>query len=161
MKAKLSKIEENGMTASLTFEVALRDVPELPEGDLNLTVKKWRSPRSREALNYSWQIITDMAQALQIPKDELYKILVNDYGELERDGNGQLMKVVLKASVDPLDLDIYLHRTEHTTEIEGTLYRLYWVVKPPHEYNTQEFARFIDHIREEAKGAGIEVDSPG
>ena len=49
MKAKLSKIEENGMTASLTFEVALRDVPELPEGDLNLTVKKWRSPRSREA----------------------------------------------------------------------------------------------------------------
>lgn len=160
MKATLERTEEHGRTASLTFTVATHDLKELPKGDLDLTIKKWRSPRSRDALNYSWQIITEIADALQLSKDEVYKSLVNDYGELERDEHGQLVKIVMKASVDPMGIDLYLHRTEHTTEIDGTLYRLYWVVKPPHTYNTKEFAKFIDHIIREAKEIGVEVNNP-
>lgn len=159
MRAKLAERREEGAKAYLTFEVGIADVGKLPEGELDLVIKKWRSPRSREALNYSWQIITEIAEkmSVEIPvsKDEVYKRLVNDYGELERDESNQLIKVVLKAEIDPMNLDLYLHQTPHTTTIEGTLYRLYYVVKPPHEYNTQEFARFIDHIKQEAKELGI------
>lgn len=153
MKARFEQMVEDGHDVLLTFRTPMSELSnKFPtEGDLELKVKKWRNPRSREALNYSWQIITDMANALQMYKDEVYKILVNEYGELDRDEDGQLIKIVLKASVDPLNLDLYLHRTEHTTTIDGTLYRLFWVVKPPHEYNTQEFARFIDAIKKEAR----------
>lgn len=164
MKATLEKTEEHGRTVSLTFTVERHDLNVSSEvmnyPILDLTIKKWRSPRSRDALNYSWQIITEIADALQLSKDEVYKSLVNDYGELERDEHGQLVKIVMKASVDPMDIDLYLHRTEHTTEIAGTLYRLYWVVKPPHTYNTKEFAKFIDHIIREAKEIGVEVNNP-
>lgn len=161
MKAKLVDRKEEGRNVRLTFESYLTDVGTIPDGDLDLVIKKWRSPRSREALNYSWQIITEIAEkmSVEIPisKDEVYKRLVNDYGELERDESNQLIKVVLKAEIDPMGLDIYLHSTPHTTTIDDTLYRLYYVVKPPHEYNTQEFARFLDHIISEAKEMGIET----
>lgn len=158
MKARLIERKESGAKQILTFETELTNIP---EGDLDLTIKKWRSPRSREALNYSWQIITEISEkmSVEIPisKDEVYKRMVNDHGELERDESNQLIKVVLKAEIDPMKLDIYLHSTPHTTTIEGTLYRLYYVVKPPHEYNTQEFARFIDHLKKEAWDLGIQV----
>ena len=156
MKATLKGITEHGLTADITFEVAVRDLKDFPE-ECDLTVKKWRSQRSRDALNYSWQIITNMAEVLQMNKDEVYKRLVNDYGELERDEEGQIVKIVLKSSVEPMDIDLYLHWTPHTTVIDGTEYRLYWVVKPPHTYNTQEFARFLDHIKDEAIQIGASV----
>lgn len=156
MKAILDKIVEHNTDASVTFKIALRDLKEIP-AECELTIKKWRPQRSRDALNYSWQIITQMANALQLDKEYLYKTLVCDFGELDRGEDGSIQKLLLKDTVDPLELDLYLHRTEHTTEIQGTRYRLYWVVKPPHEYDSQEFARFIDHIKQEAKDIGVDV----
>ena len=162
MKARLIDLDEVGMEVIVTLGIASCDFNLLPEGDLDVSIKKWRSPRSREALNYSWQIITEMAEKLSqenpISKDEVYKRLVNDYGVLERDEENQLIKLVIKDEIDPMRLDIYLHKTPHSTMIEGTKYRLYYVVKPPHEYNTKEFAQFLDQIIREARELGIEVD---
>ena len=159
MKAKLVDRKENGRKTYLTFEVEL--LSDIPEGDLDVTIKKWKSPRSREALNYSWQIITEMAEKLSvespITKDELYHRMVNDYGILERDEENQLVKIVLKCGVDAENLDVYLHMTPHTTMIGETMYRLYYLVKPPHEYNSREFAQFLDHIKAEARGIGVEI----
>lgn len=161
MRANLTNRAEHGRDIFLTFRVGLSDTVSIPDGELDLTIKKWKSPRSREALNYSWQLITDMAEKLSIEnpisKDELYKRLVDDYGILERDENNQLVKIVIKAEIDPLELDVYLHQTPHTTRIDDTIYRLYYLVKPPHEYNTQEFAQFLDQIIAEAKEIGINV----
>ena len=161
MRANLINRKEEGRSIFLTFEVQLHDMVAIPDGQLDLSIKKWKSPRSREALNYSWRIITDMAEKMSvenpISKDELYKRLVDDYGVLERDENNQLVKIVIKAEIDPLELDVYLHQTPHTTRIDDTIYRLYYLVKPPHEYNTQEFAQFLDHIIAEAKEIGVDV----
>lgn len=157
MRAKLVDRREKGREVYLTFVTTLADEHAIPEGDLELTAKKWRSPRSRDALNYSWHLITEIANAIQWDKDRVYKSLVNDYGCLEKEEDGSIKKLLIKADTNPMDLEIYLHKTPHSTVIEGTKYSLYWVVKPPHEYNTQEFAQFLDHIIEEAKELGIEV----
>ncbi len=163
MKAILKNYSEDGRKAYLTFEVDIRDLT-LPEGDLELTIKKYKSPRSREALNYCWHLVAEMAEKLSIEtptsKDDLYKRLVNDYGILERDENNQLMKVVLKAEIDPMKLDLYLHPTPHTTTLDGTLYRLYFVVKRPSEYNSREFAQFLDYVVKDAKELGVETLTP-
>lgn len=164
MRAILKNYSEDLHKAILTFEINLRDMPRLPEGDLDLTIKKWKSPRSREALNYSWQLITEIAEKLSVEtpigKDEVYKRMVNDHGVLERDEDNQLMKIVLKAEVDPMKVDLYLHETAHTTELDGTKYRLYYLVKPPHEYNSREFAQFLDHIVRRARELDIETLTP-
>ena len=66
MKAKLVDRKEEGRNVRLTFESYLTDVGKIPDGDLDLVIKKWRSPRSREALNYSWQIITEIAEKMSV-----------------------------------------------------------------------------------------------
>lgn len=152
MKALLKKVEESGTSAYVTFETTLKEMPEIPHGWLDVTIKKHRDHRSREALNYLWSLVTEIADAVGENKDAVYLDLVNDYGELERDKNGDLIEIFLKEGIAPSDVcgdGLYLHQTPYAIFDGGRKFYIYFKVKRPSEYNTEEFARFTDKVKRE------------
>lgn len=150
MKALLKKIEEHGMNAYVTFECALSEVPEIPKGWLEVSVKKYREPRSREALNYLWSLVTEIAELTGEDKDEVYVDCVCSYGILETDKDGDLIEIVLRQGIDPSDIcgdGFYLHQTHYSVTEGNQKFYIYWKVKRPSEYNSSEFARFTDGVK--------------
>ena len=152
MKARLKDISRDYVTgkARLTFEVD-GALPELPEGDLDLKVKKWREARSKDANAYYWALVNQIAGAVGATKDEVHAENIQRYGYFD----DPVIVITVKDHVDMGKIDGYWKYIKGN----GT-YKSYLRIRGSHEYNTAEFSRFLDHVIEDAKELGIETETP-
>lgn len=60
-----------------------RSLETLGEGELLVSVKKWREKRSLSQNSYLWVLIGDIGKKLTIPKEDVYKSYIRDYGQFE------------------------------------------------------------------------------
>ena len=152
MKGRLKDLSRDYMTgkARLTFEVD-GALPEIPEGDIDLKIKKWRESRSKDANAYYWAVINQIAAVIGATKDEVHYENVLRYGYFD----DPPIVVTVPAKTDMARVDGYWKFYK-----ENGQFKAYLRVRGSHEYDTAEFSRFLDHVLEDARELGIEVETP-
>ena len=125
---------------------ALKDV-EL----LTIEAKPFRKKRSLNANAYAWKLITDIAEVIRAPKDEVYLKMLKRYGQSE------LISVI---SNIPIGEYIKYYERAGESTLNGKTFTHYRVYKGSSEFDTREMAVLIDGIVEDAKELGIRTETP-
>lgn len=131
----------------------------LKDSDINVEIKKWREPRSKDANAYFHVLVNKIAEARGLGDDEVKRSLVVEYGALARDEDGNTLGAMLPVSADMDDFYPY-YRCYKTMELEGREYRCYLFYKRTHTLDTKEMSRLIDGAIYVAKELGIDTDTP-
>lgn len=121
------------------------------EERLSIKVDKYREKRSLNANNYAWHLITEIANAVRLSKEVVYKTMLKDYG--------QSSMISVKADI-PIEQYIKYCDEAGQSTLNGTLFKHYKVYKGSSEFATDEMAVFIDGIVYEAQQLNIETRTP-
>lgn len=127
--------------------------------DLEVSIKKWRAKRSKDANAYFHLLVNEIAIARGLPDDEVKQMLVVDYGTYARDADGQIVGFKLPPSVDVDNIYPYTRLYKQVIE-DGKAFNCYLVYKRSSEMDTKEMSRLIDGAVNEAKELGIDTDTP-
>ena len=131
---------------NITFSVTEEPQIDVTQYDLcDIEWKKHRDKRSLDANAYSWVLISKIADALKMTKDEVYVEELKRYGQLAFQ-----MKVPHETDVKPAGL--YVKFIEYDGEND-----IYMVFRGSSTYDTKEMSDFIDGIVQDAKELGIDT----
>ena len=132
---------------------ALRDV------DVEITIRKWRARRSKDANAYFHVLVGQIAMTCGLTDEEVKRQLVRDYGVYKKDGDGNYIGLKQPPSVD-ID-QIYPYAVFYKQiEENGKLKNCYLIRKRTSEMDSAEMAHLIDKTIEEARALGIDTDTP-
>ena len=125
----------------------------LHAADVDITVKKWREKRSKDANAYLWALVGRIADALRESKEDIYLDMLKAYGQ------GGAVSVEQKYSED-FKRSYKYHEPLGASELNGKTFEhfRFWVGSS--EYNTEEMSILIDGVVKEAKNLGIETMNP-
>ena len=139
---------------------------ELKEADkLKFSVKKYRKGRSLEANAYYWQLLTKLADKLQVSKPYVHNLLLRRYGQPEVI-DGQMVYLVLPDSESGAKRadEAETYHIRPTSEVKegkaGKLYRTYLMLRGSSDYDTAEMSTLINGLVLECKEQGIETLPP-
>ena len=125
--------------------------------------KKWkiteyRQKRSLNANAFFHVLCQKIAEATRQSLTAVKNQLLADYGQIDAD----MGTVILRDDIDWKSIQ-YMHLlpTSATRTLDdGKLYRVYWVVRGSHTYDTKEMTRLIEGAVMEAKELDIETMTP-
>ena len=149
MKARLKDLSRDYITgkARLTFEVD-GVLPELPDGDLDLKIKKWRETRSKDANALLWHCIGEIANVVGETNWKVYLSLLKDYGQFTYICvHPQAVEAVKKQWREVVELG--------EISINGTKAVQLLCYYGSSTYNTAEFSRLLDGTMEEMRQIGL------
>lgn len=163
-KARLvdTSINWNSKRQRLTFEVEQTIDPGALQGkDLRLKAVQWREKRSLDANAYFHVLAGKIAEKLQISMTECKNHLLSEYGQPEIVG-GSLMTIIMREDIEWQKLDtIHLRPTTAVRQMDdGKLYRVYYVMRGSHTFDSKEMSVLIDATVSEAKELEIETATP-
>lgn len=144
----------------ITFEVD--DVPQMfdrtKDKELNIEIKEHREKRSLNANSYFHVLVDKIAEIQGVSHSEIHNHLISEYGFVDED----IKNIILDDNIPWQKLDnIHLRPTTFTKVLDnGRLYRVYYVMRGSHTYDTKEMSRLIDGTVSEAKELGIETMTP-
>jgi hypothetical protein len=126
---------------------------------LMVEVKKYHPKRSLDSNAYAWQLISSISTVLKTSKDAVYELMLQQYGALEKDADGDTIKISLLAKIDVDKLGIH---TKYIGESErdGKLFKHYVVIAGSSTYDSKQMSNFIEGIVFEAKELNIETLTP-
>ncbi len=131
----------------------------LKDGPVEITVKKWKPRRSKDANAYFHVLVNQIAEVLGKSDDEVKTDLVLRYGAIARDKDGLKTGCMLPEGVDAADY--YRYSKWYKDEIVGgKRYSCYLFYKQTHLMDSKEMARLIDGAVQEAKELNIDTDTP-
>jgi hypothetical protein len=142
---------------TISFEVNERNdfealVDEMRDKDkLSIEVKPFRQHRSLNANAYAWLLIGKIADVLRAGKDEIYLKCLKRYGQSE------LISVL---SHIPIGEYVKYYEEAGESKLNGKDFTHYRVFKGSSEFDTREMSIFIDGVVSEAKGLGIQTETP-
>lgn len=131
----------------------------LKEADLEISIKKWRKKRSKDANAYFHVLVNAIAEARGVSDDEVKRSLVVSYGTLARDKDNQIVGFKLPAGVDADKIYPYTRMYKQVQE-NGKLFNCYLLYKHSSDMDTKEMAHLIDGAVTEAQELGIDTDTP-
>ena len=147
-------IEPNSRKTKVTLVFENRGIARFlekyKEKDLRVKIKKWFNKRSLNANSYAWSLITELANAMKMSKEEMYFLKLKDYGQSEL--------VLITEKANPKYYFKYYSK-EGETVVKGQKYIWYKVYKGTSEYDTKEMSIFIDGLIQECKEQDIETKS--
>lgn len=144
----------------VTFEVdSLDELRGMEEKTLILEAKVARKKRSLNANAYFHVLVGKMADKLGVSKPKMKNILLARYGQREIMEDGPLVISIVRTADMEEREDIHCASIGYGT-VNGKEFTHYAVIKPSHEYNTEEMSKLIDGTVEDAKELGIETLSP-
>ena len=160
MKARKPRIEYvYGEGRRLSFLIdgtsardAERIVDSLSDGDLDITVKRYKAKRSLTANAYFHCLVNEIARVIKASDQEVKSQIVKDYGVPDKDEDDNLLSVILPKACPPERIDPYLVPIARDGK-----YITYLAYKHTHEMTTSEFSRVVDAAVQQAKELGIEV----
>jgi hypothetical protein len=125
---------------------------------ISVEIKKYRKDRSGEANRYFHKLCSMIAKSQGISLTEVKNQMISDYGYRDE----EMQDIILKDSIDWRRLEkIHLQPTSATRIMDnGVLYRVYYVMRGSHTYDTKEMSVLIDGTVQEAKQLGIETLPP-
>lgn len=142
---------------TISFEVNERGdfgvlVDEMKEIErLSIEVKPYRKRRSLNANAYAWKIIGEIADSVRAGKDEIYLKCLKRYGQSE---------LVSVLSHVPISNYVKYYEEAGESKLNGKDFTHYRVYKGSSEFDTREMSIFIDGVVSEAKGLGIQTETP-
>lgn len=140
---------------SMNESLPVDEVNSLMGEKLNVEAKKWRKKRSLDSNGYLWVLCTEIANVISSSKEEVYEEMLQKYGVLYQDEDGEYVVITLKGSIDISKVD------GHWKFYQGNgKFNAYLMIKGTSEYNTSEMAKFLDMVIQEAKELGIQTETP-
>lgn len=119
--------------------------------NIRFQIEEYKEKRSLNANNYAWKLITEIANRVNLSKEEVYLKMLIDYGQSEM--------VSVLSSIDVKGYFKYCRKFGNS-RLNGKDFTHYKVYKGTSEYNTKEMSVFIDGVVQEAKQLGIETRTP-
>lgn len=143
----------------VTFEVDAVDEVRGLEGELEISVKRYKTKRSLNANAYFHVLVGKIADTLSISKPRAKNILLGRYGQREITDERPLIISVIS------EVDLYEREDIHCIPVgHGTVGErefTHWaIIRPSHTYDTAEMSKLIDGTVDEAKELGIETLTP-
>lgn len=162
-KAKITDISKDFQSGNLkiTFVCDNADpieLQDLQDKNLRLMVKVWRRKRSLNANAYFHLLAGRLAEKLGTSHASIHNLMIARYGQVDMD----VKTIILRDDVEYLELEhLHLRPTDATRVMDnGELYRVFFVMRGSHTYDTKEMARLIDGTVDECKEQGIETLPP-
>lgn len=118
---------------------------------VSLKIDKWRDKRSLNSNNYAWKLLTEIGNILRKNKEEVYFEMLQKYGQSEM--------ISAKAHIPIKEFVKYCVEAGEST-LNGTVFKHYKVYKGSSEFDKREMAIFLDGIIDDAKGFGIQTETP-
>lgn len=132
-----------------------------PSKDYDISIKQKRKKRSLNANNYYWQLVNEMARAIDSTPAEVHNQNLIDFGVPLIDKDGGLDWKLQKDNDDYMHSETeHLYPTDVTEDRKGKMYRWFYKLKPSHLFDTKEMARLIDGTVQNAKNMDIETKTP-
>ena len=131
----------------------------LKEAELEISIKKWRAKRSKDANAYFHVLVNQIAVARGLSDDEVKRDLIVDYGTIARDDHGDKIGFKLPASVDVDGIYPYTRMYKEVEE-NGKSFKCYLVYKRSSDMDTKEMAHLIDGAITVARELNIDTDTP-
>lgn len=126
--------------------------------DKNWDIREHRDKRSLSQNAYFHVLVGKIAKVLKVSNTAVKNKLIADYGFYDAD----VGHVIVKDTLDYLEFE-QLHlkpSTKTQTMANGELYRVFFVMRGTHTYNTAEMTRVLDAAVAEAKALDIETLPP-
>ena len=129
----------------------------LKDAPVDLGLKKWRKPRSKDANAYMWSLLDKLADALHRDREGLYREYVKEYGIYKdfalTDGEAATFRHMWESNGTGWPTE----RLDFTPDGERIVIRAYYGSST---YNTKQMSRLIDAIVTDCKELGIETLPP-
>lgn len=155
----LIPIDRNHTIVQLKVDTAIQDLEKFYEKALTVLLKVTKKHRSLDANGMYWKLLTELANKLQMSRNELHNRMLDRYGQLEFNGDSPIQ--VLLPDTDKADREALEKETYHlklTSEIDGGR-RVYLLLRGSHTYNTEEFSYLLNGLIDECRQQGIETQT--
>jgi hypothetical protein len=140
------------------YQLASEEFEELKGLDsINIKLSKPVYHRSPKANSYSWVLIEKLATKLDTSKEEIYEKMLQRYGVLLKSGE-ELVSIVTSQDLTSTP-DLHL-KYWGTKNVNGTVLKVYLIIKGSSQYNSVEMYHFITGIKSECDDLGIETKTP-
>ena len=128
------------------------------EDGTNWDIREWHPKRSLSQNAYFHVLVEKIAKVLKVSNTAVKNKLIADYGFYDAD----VGHVIVKDSLDYLEFEQLHLKPSTKTQVmaNGELYRVFYVMRGTHTYDTAEMTRILDKTVEEAKQLGIETLPP-
>ena len=167
---KLKGISKDYISSKLlvTFETdknVTGQVDNIKDVNLSVVAKKHRKKRSRDANAYYWQLLTQLADKLQLSNPHLHNIMLRKYGQVEQI-NGKLVYVVVPDDDKGMQIadEAETYHIKPTSEVktakDGCQFRTYIMLRGSSTYDTKEMSTLINGLVEDCKEQDIETLTP-
>lgn len=157
-KATIKYISPTLNGADIILHADVRDMPLDLDGDLRLTLVKWRERRSKDANAYFHVLADKLADVMRMSKPKMKNYLLYRYGQKARDNDGNLVIIKTNADENELVERSDLHCWYLRDADDGT--PMYVLLQHSRFYDTREMAILIDGVVDECKAVGIETMTP-
>lgn len=138
-------------------ENVAREIENLKGKQVEVTIKQYRKGRSLDANGYFWVLAGKLAEAMNIPKTDIYRGYIKEIG-----GNSEIVCVQDRA-VDSLvngwqRNGIGWVRDTMPSKLKGCTNVILYTGSS--EYDTGQMARLIDLAVQDCKAVGIDTKTP-
>lgn len=148
MKGKITAIHPiPPKNVAVTIQVAAtpQNLERYMDKPIEITLEEYHEKRSLQANKFLWACIADICNAVHEDKDRVYLDLLRHYGQY----------TLIRIPAEALDiLKRQWRETEVVGEIDGKVDVLCYFGS--HTYNSKEFARLLDGVKEMMRSAGLE-----
>lgn len=114
-------------------------------------IKEHKEKRSLSQNAYAWKLITEIGNVLRKSKEEVYQMMLKDYGQSEI--------IVILSKVNPVGYFKYYDKIRDVI-IKGNQFTQYKIYKGSSEFDSKEMSIFLDGIIQECKQLDIDVLTP-
>lgn len=135
------------------------------KGTIQLAVDTVKTKRSLSANALYWLFIGRLAAKLQISTSRAHNIILRRYGAYETIDGEELICFVPdtdQAEEMALEADTYHIKPTSATKTfkDGSVRRMYKILKGSHQYTTQEMSTLINGLLDECNHVGIPTATP-
>lgn len=162
MKGTISGLMYSAVSKTTVVEIALEgnvasEVEKFKGKHIDLTLKQYRKGRSLDANGYFWVLAGKLAEAMNIPKTDIYRGYIKEIG-----GNSEIVCVQDRA-VDSLvngwqRNGIGWVADTMPSKLKGCTNVILYTGSS--EYDTGQMARLIDLAVQDCKAVGIDTKTP-
>ena len=134
-----------------------KEYDELHDGDVDVTIKKFRRRRSLDANAYCWVLIDKLASVLGVPKETVYRDAIKQIG-----GVSEMVCVreiafdTLKKAWESKGLGWMCDNVP--SKLDGCVNAILYYGSST--YDTKQMSDLIDAIIQDCQAVGIETDTP-
>ncbi len=143
----------------VTFEVDSIDEINGLEGIVSIIVKKIHHKRSLNANAYFHLLVGKIAEKNHTSKAYTKNLLMARYGQ-EEFVDGKRYIITVNSSIPICEREDIHTKAIGYGYVKGKEFTHYCVLRPTHEYDSQEMSALIDGTVEEAKELGIQTMTP-